>query len=302
MKDQRIVIPEAVARHAVEVLGERGRLWLHEVPVLVAACERRWDVTFIEGFDNLSYNFVGLAHRSDGTEVVLKVNLPTSESLTEVEALRLFEGHGAVRLLESDRDLRAYLMEYARPGAAVSSLQDDTAETSAAAGVMRKLWRPVPAEHTFPLAVEWVADARGRDVLLQTKEARPWIRDVLSAANELASEPREHFLLHGDLHHDNILSSEREGWLAIDPQGVIGEPAWEIAPFPVNNLPDDASAWPDLMRRRADQLSDELGLDRQRVYIWSAARALQGAFWSLRDSVEIWEAAIVCAETLSKGP
>ncbi len=302
MNDSRIRIPPVVAEHAVEVLKERGKLWLAELPVLVAACERRWSIELESPFENLSYNYVAHARRADGTAVVLKVNLPTPESITEVEALRSFDGRGAVRLLESDLELRALLLEQVRPGTPLSALGDDVAEISAAADVMRRLWRPAPTEHGFPLAVEWLADARGRDVLLETKEKHPWIRDALSAANELASEPHPQLLLHGDLHHDNILASERDGWLAIDPQGVIGEPAWEIAPILVNNLPEDASTWPALMRRRADQLSEELGLERRRVYIWSAVRALQGAFWSLRDSVAVWKAAVVCGEELAKGP
>lgn len=301
MIDPRITIPEPVAAHAVEVLKERGKLWLAELPVLVQAAERRWHVELESQFDNLSYNYVAQVRRVDGERVVLKVNLPTQESLTEVEALRIFDGYGAVRLLESDADLRALLLERLDPGLPVSSLRDDVAETSAAADVMRRLWRPAPAEHGFPLAVEWLADARGRDVLPETKAEHPWISEALAAANELASEPQQQLLLHGDLHHDNILSSQRDGWLAIDPQGVIGEASWEIAPFLVNNLPEDESQWPRIMRRRADQLSDELALDRRRVYIWSAVRALQGAFWSLRDDVETWRAALICAEGLSKG-
>jgi streptomycin 6-kinase len=184
----------------------------------------------------------------------------------------------------------------------VTVLADDIAETVAAAGVMRRLWRPAPSgAHPFPLARDWLAAASDARTLVATKAKFPWVDGVLSRASELAAEQAPEMLLHGDLHHDNILTSLRDGFLAIDPKGVVGERAWEVAPFLMNNLPPDRSAWPGVLRRRADQLSDELSLDRERVYAWSAVRSLQSAFWSLRDSVRLWEVAVCCAEELGRG-
>ena len=300
MKDERITITDELAKNAAGVLGDQAPVWLAELPVIVAACERRWSIEMEAQVDNISYNYVAFARRGDGTAVVLKVCLPTPDTIAEVETLRRFDGQGCVRLLEYDPELRAYLMERLEPGAELARVQDDVAGTSIAADVMRRLWRPAPLEHALPLAVEWLADARSRDAIPLTKEAYPWIRDALAAANELASEAHTQLLLHGDLHHDNILSSHRDGWLAIDPHGVIGEAAWEIAPFLLNNLPPDESTWAAVMRRRAAQLCDELSLDRQRVYIWTAVRALQSAFWSLRDDTllhgKVWAGAVLCAE------
>ncbi len=75
-------------------------------------------------------------------------------------------------------------------------------------------------------------------------------------------------LLHGDLHHENILAAAREPWLAIDPKGIVGELTYEVGALLRNRL----DAAPDLRRlqvRRIDQLSEALGLDRQRLLGWS---------------------------------
>jgi streptomycin 6-kinase len=280
--------------------------WLARVPEIVDECARAWSLDVGAPFDNLSFNYVAEARRADGRNAVLKVCFPEWEVPVEAEALRLFDGRGASQILEFDVDRSAMLLERVRPGRVVSELRDDVAETSVAADVMRRLWRPAPAgEHPFPLARDWLARASGRDKLPATKSTYPWIEGVLARAREMASEGVAGMLLHGDLHHDNILSSERDGWLAIDPHGVVGEPAWEIAPFLFNNLPPDERAWRRVVRRRADQLCDELLLDRERVYAWSAVRCVQSAWWSLRDSVRLVRlqgVALFCAAELGRRP
>ena len=73
-------------------------------------------------------------------------------------------------------------------------------------------------------------------------------------------------VLHGDLHHFNILAAERQPWLAIDPKGVVGEPVYETGALLRNPWPDLLSL-PDpgrILARRVDQLAEELGFDRAR--------------------------------------
>jgi streptomycin 6-kinase len=295
-------IPESLVTTTREERGDEGMTWLERVPAIVAECAGEWSLDVGWPFDNLSYNYVAQALRSDGTPAVLKVCFIEPEFFAAAEALRIFDGRASVRLLDCDPERGAMLLERVEPGRPVTVLVDDIAETIAAATVMRRLWRPAPpAGHSFPIASDWLAAASDSHTLSATKAKYPWIEGVLARAGELASERAEALLLHGDLHHDNILSSEREGWLAIDPKGVVGEPAWEVAPFLMNNLPPDAGEWRHIVRRRADQLCDELSLDRECVYAWSAVRSLQSAFWSLRDSVRLWEVALFCAEELGRG-
>ncbi len=106
-------------------------------------------------------------------------------------------------------------------------------------------------------------------------------------------------LLHGDLHHDNILSADREPWLAIDPKGVVGEAEYEVGAFVRNRL--FAGPKPEmLLARRVDQFVDELGFDRERIVGWSLAQAVLSAWWSFEDSGHVWNEAIACAELLAE--
>jgi streptomycin 6-kinase len=114
------VIPDDFARKMIALGGDDGRAWIERLPSILAACEERWGLTIGLPFD-LSYNYVAPAVRSDGTAVVVKACLPDGES-TQVEALRLFDGRGMVRLLEYDESEEVMLLERLRPGTLLSTL------------------------------------------------------------------------------------------------------------------------------------------------------------------------------------
>jgi streptomycin 6-kinase len=285
--------------------GEAPMRWLDRLPAAVERAAAHWSLRLEGPFPDLSYNYVAPATLPDSTPAVLKLCFPDPDGdfLHEEAATRAFNGHKCVRLIDSDLEESALLLERLEPGTMLHDLEDDIAETSIAASVMRGLWRPPPLEHEFPKAIEWIADARRPSAMPGRKQAFPWIEAALASTREFAAAASEPLLLHGDLHHYNILAAAREPWLAIDPHGVIGHPAWELAPFLITNLerfPRDD--WPSVIRRRADQLSEELSLDREEVYAWNATRALQCAFWSLRDDTRTWDAAVVCAQEMAKGP
>ena len=106
---------------------------------------------------------------------------------------------------------------------------------------------------------------------------------VEMAEAHLASPSGEKAVLHGDLHHYNILSAEREPWLAIDPKGIVGEPEYEAAAFLRNNLLDQPEPRM-VLSMRLDQLAEEAGLDRERMIGWGIADRVLSAWWSYEES------------------
>jgi streptomycin 6-kinase len=104
-------------------------------------------------------------------------------------------------------------------------------------------------------------------------------------AHELLASPREAAVMHGDLHHDNVLDGEDRGWLVIDPKGVIGERGFEYANLFRN--PSAAMALePGRMRRRAQIVLAETGLEPRRLFQWIFAYAALGAAWSLESAYD----------------
>lgn len=300
-------VPRRLARTIVALHGQVGAEWLEALPSLVADCARRWSLTPGRPFARLSYNYVLRATRADGSRVVLKVGVPHRELWTEMAALRASEGRGMVRLLEADEERGALLLERLEPGTPLLRLfeDDDSHATSLAASVMRKLWRPVPASHSFPTVSDWgAAFSRLRARFKGGSGPLPaaLVDEAESHFTELSDSSAEPVLLHGDLHHENILSARRAPWLAVDPKGLIGEPAYEVGALLRNPLPQllKTPAPRRLLARRLDILSEELALDRARLRGWGVAQAVLSAVWSVEDGESGWQPTINCAELLRR--
>jgi streptomycin 6-kinase len=297
-------IPADFARTMREVYGDAGVEWLERLPTIIADCERRWSLAALPPFPRLSYNYVAPALLADGTDAVLKIGYPSAELICEMEALRLYDGHGIVQLLHANREQGAMLLERLKPGTPLACIKDDEEATSIAAGVMRQLWRPVPAEHQFPTVAKWAAGLRRlRKHFSGTTGPLPrsLVEQAETLFTELIASTHEAVLLHGDLHHENIIASERQPWLALDPKGLVGEPAYEVGALLRNQLPEPL-AQPEASRvlaRRVDQLAEELGLDRERLLGWGLAQAVLSAWWSIEDHGYGWEPAIAVAEVLA---
>src|SRR5207244_12927321 len=115
---------------------------------------------------------------------------------------------------------------------------------------------------------------------------------------DLLASMSEPALLHGDLHYGNILADGPHSWRAIDPKGLVGEPAYEVGAVLLNEIPAGAAAAP-ILARRVDQLAEALGFDRARPRGWGLAQAVLSAWWSFEDHGHGWEPAITCAELLA---
>ena len=297
-------LPAEFSRRIVELSGEAGAAWLEALPALLTECERSWDITLRPPFP-LSYNYVAPVTLPDGADAVLKVGIPNSESHTEIAALRVYAGRGAVRLLDSDPDRGLLLLERAMPGTPLVELDDDREATEIAADLMRDLWQPVPADHTFPTVAEWATGLKRLRARYEGGTGPLPVRLVEMAEDRfttLLGSEADRVVLHGDLHHRNILRADRRPWLAIDPKGVVGEPAYEVGALLRNPLPRlfRSGSARRTLALRVDLLSERLSIDRARLLGWGLAQAVLSAWWTIEDHGIGWEPAIAVAEVLSE--
>ncbi len=299
------VIPDDFKREMIALHEDKGHVWLDRLPVILAACEKRWELTIGSPFANLSFNYVAHATLADGTSVVVKACSPTGEFISESTALRLFDGHGMARLLAYDLADEVMLLEDLQPGTVLTTMEDDERAISIAASVMRQLWRPVPSQHPFKTVFDW---GKGFTRLRQHFGGGngPIPAALLEEAEtlyaELSASMATPVLLHGDLHQDNILAAQRQPWLAIDPKGLIGEPAYETGSLLRNPLPQILQVPQPgrLLARRIDQLAEELELDRVRIRNWGLAQSVLSAWWSIEDFGHVSETALACATLLAE--
>jgi len=271
--------------------GDAGDAFLRDLPHLLDVYAQRWELTPGAAFPNLSYNYVTPVLRRDGSEAVLKLGVPRRDGRSEMAALAFYAGVGCVALLEADPDGGALLLERVRPGATLRELvyTDDVQATAALAGVMDALWRPAPTKHEMLTIDVWAAELAALRPHFDGGTG-PFPAHLVDIAErlfaELLASSAAPVVLHGDLHHDNVLAAQGGRWLAIDPMGVVGEREFEVYA-----LLRDPLGWPlaqpdpaRLFRRRLDQVADRLGLDRERMRLWSVAQCVLSAWWDYNDS------------------
>ncbi len=284
--------------------GQPGAAWVSRLPHALATCTERWRVRRLAPVHVSRSTYVATGIRTDGKPVVVKAAFPDDGLAGEVDALQAFGGRGAVRLLEADLEQGVLLLERLEPGTSLRSVDDDQRATAIAAQLMPQLWCQPPPDTAFPTIDDWACGLRQLRQKYDGGTGPLPARLVDTAEGlfpELVASMASPVLLHGDLHHDNILAAQREPWLAIDPKGLVGEPAYEVGAFLRNPLPTLLSAVDPrrLLSRRIDQFVEELGLDRGRVVGWALAQAVLAAWWSLEAADSSWEPSIQCAEWFS---
>ena len=287
------MITDGLARNVVGAWGDDGARWLAELPAILRELARDWELTLGEPYE-LSFHYVAAVTCADGTPAVLKLGVPSGTSLAEeAPALAAFGGRGAVRVLRAELDRGALLLERVTPGWRARDLVPgrDGEATSAAVGVMRRLHVPPPPGSTMP---ELVAQAKAFDTYASVHgDAGPLPLDLVVRAGalmrELCASATERVVLHGDLHHDNILRASREPWLAIDPHGIVGDPGYELGALLYNPDPDDRDeALTALVPSRIEQLADELAMPVDRVVAWGFVKAVLSDVWS----AESWSSGV----------
>ncbi|HEV7396564.1 MAG TPA: aminoglycoside phosphotransferase family protein [Pyrinomonadaceae bacterium] len=295
------MLPKELEQTMVNVHGEAAKVWLAALPHTLEKFCRLWSIKLDQPFENLSYNLVIPGTRHGGEPIVLKAGVPCSELTTETAALEMFAGSSSVRLLEEDRAAGFLLLERLLPGTSLHEIGNEEESTRISAQLMKRLWREPPLDHGFPSLRTWF---RSLDRIKKT-DGKEFPMDLVTKASvvldELLSAGGRPLILHGDLHHDNVLYSQKRGWLVIDPKGVCGDPAYEVGTFMLNQLPeaDSDESMSRILGRRLVIFSEELDIDWLRLARWAFAHAVLSAVWSLEESAD-WKPAIRVAQLLKR--
>jgi len=190
-----------------------------------------------------------------------------------------------VRLLEADDDLGAMLVERCQPGTALRALPEPEQDL-VIAGLLRRLWRSPPAPHVFrPLAALTEYWSHQTLSAIELWPDPGLVREGLALFKEMPQTAPTKVLLATDLHAGNVLRSQREPWLVIDPKPFIGDPAYDVTQH-LFNCDARLRSDPDGLIRR---IADLAGVDRERVRLWTFARAAAEPRddWSDGDSIAL---------------
>ncbi|MFI6091728.1 aminoglycoside phosphotransferase family protein [Streptomyces sp. NPDC051218] len=304
-----IEVPESFALSTVQREGERGRAWLATLPELTGDLLRRWKCEPTQAVTHGQVGIIVPVRRThDGTPAILKISFPHPGNVHEPDAFAAWSGRGAVRLYERDDARFAMLLERAgaAAGAGGGSLADveDTDEAVAVAGrLARRLAVPAPPElpRMSSLVAEWECELRDEDRELGSPLPARVVAAAIGTVRELGQDQPD-TLIHGDLHFTNVLRSqrpegcqrpegpERDPWLAIDPKGYVGDPAYDSITLlrtrfePLLTAPDPRAA----ALRRLAVFADAAEVDRERARRWAQARAVTAAHWGMRHGDPAW--------------
>ncbi|MEP3045301.1 MAG: aminoglycoside phosphotransferase family protein [Roseibium sp.] len=258
-----------------------GAQWLARLPDLLEQCLSQWDLTSIGKPFSGSNVSLALPARRNSEEVVLKIQYPDPDSIFEAEALRVWDSNGAVTLLKYDKENSALLLERCVPGGYLA--EDPNANVlNVVTDLLTRLWKPTDTPFTSLIdrAKIWAEDIPKAWM----EKGQPCERYLVDAALDyiktLSLDQPECVLLHQDMHGHNIISAEREPWLAIDPKPLVGEKAFSLAPIVRGfefGQTKEATLW------RLDGLSAELGINRERARGWTVAQSMAWGFGGTRD-------------------
>ncbi|MBW1601226.1 kinase [Streptomyces sp. JJ66] len=281
----------------VNFLGGPDHPWLTGLDALTRELLTRWELTAERpALPGGRTSLVLLVRQADGSPAVLKLcgpgarlrpgdpttarPEPAAQAEAEAAALARWGGLGAVRLLRADPGAGALLLERLHGEMSLRSLPEAKAMLEAASAV-RRLWVPPGEGCRFPtVAGHTAVEVDG--VLGRAPEAvRPLVDAALLAREELLAGDGggPGVLLHGDFRQGAVLASdaERAPWLAVGPEPLVGEPAFDLARLARDRLHDLVASpgAPAATRRRVHKLADSLDVDADRLRGWTLYRAVE---------------------------
>ncbi|GAA4656500.1 aminoglycoside phosphotransferase family protein [Streptomyces chumphonensis] len=274
------VLPPPPPQRLVRALGP-DHPWLAGLPALSQRLLEQWELTpertVLPGGRT---SVVVLVRQADGRPAALKLCAPSGAGArAEAAALTRWDGLGAVRSLRSDTAAGALLLERLHGEVSLRSLPEDKAMLESSSAV-RRLWVPPEAGgFAFTTVAEHTGAEVERVLGRAPDDVRPLVDAALAVRDELLADAPEGVLLHGDFRQGAVLASDadRSPWLAVGPEPLVGEPAFDLARLARDRL-HDLVASPGAAaatRRRVQRLADSLDVDRERLRGWALYRAVE---------------------------
>jgi streptomycin 6-kinase len=265
----------------VNIYGERGKIWLLDLPVITEKTASEYGLYNLKPITNLTHNYV-LSGFHDHQPIILKLSLDIEGLKKEADTLNAFANFGAIRTIAQQDGVS--LLEQAIPGISLKTyfpIKDDEA-IIIACEVMKKLHQAPFVKQDFPHVKDWLAAIDKKQNIQEN-----YLEKARKLRDQLLQNSSGSVLLHGDLHHDNILQNGTE-WIVIDPKGVIGDPAYEVAAFIRNPLPEllHSENITNIINNRITKFSEILDLDSQRIKDWCFVQSALAWSWALEDNCD----------------
>ena len=249
--------------------------WLAGLSGLISELTERWELELEDPLSGESLGYVVGATRAGTHPVVLKLTYPDGWFQERVAALLRWDGEGAVDLIDHD-PRGAMLLERAVPGTPLADEPDERRALSVAGDVAQRLWVSAPDGITSVVDEigRWAATFHDRNDALGRPMPAALIDEATDLLQGLTASPGEPVLLHGDLRPRNVLAADREAWLAISPQPLIGDREFDLTALLLERAHEDLTTErTSEIERWFDAIADAMPCDRARFRAWSVVIA-----------------------------
>jgi streptomycin 6-kinase len=286
-------IPEELVTHVSEMCGPRGDKWFEELPNIIGTLEKQWCIQVGDPYPGIEYNFVARANGQNGSPLVIKIAPPfeTVEIHGEARFLRVRDGNGAIRLIEHDRALKAILIERAEPGKALhEEFENAPADCiDPAIRVLKQILKPVPTDMSDMVTLDvWFNNFRRYDT---TDFPARMAERAFEIYERLSKQTDKIFYIHGDYHLGNVVTAQREPFLAIDPKGIVGHVGYDIAVFLINleRWQRNKPGVNELLNRTVRSFASAFDLSEVEIREWVFAHMVIGAWWNYEDMPNLYD-------------
>ena len=271
---------ETFRNNIVDLRGEQGQKWLESLDDIVQNLAKKWNLSHLKAFSNLTYNYVLSGYQNGNVPVVLKVGIENDLLQKEAEMLRFFVNYGAVTLIDSCDG--ALLLQRCVPGYSLTNYFPNDEENSIEiiANVIKKL-------HSASLKQNMSTVTPLKELLNDLYQlsnvAENYVAKARDFSESLLKTTTKNVVMHGDLHHDNVIYDESaQSWKIIDPAGVIGDPTYEYTSFMINPIDkiwkcDNALS---IIEKRIQKFAQIADINPHRLRQWTFAKAVLCLVWT----------------------
>jgi streptomycin 6-kinase len=296
---KKMDIPDYYLQKASNQFGQKGPGWVKQLPNLLARCLERWELVDCQPIPNLSINLVCFAKSKEYGDVVLKIQGPHSERHTEMTALELYAGRNTCQCLKSDRELAAMLLERVMPGNDLRTVPSKEQQLIIGTDMLCQLPILLDGNYGFPSYRDWLKNAF--TMMVNDYQPDDRFKKLMDDAWEFYKlvNSSENYLLHGDLHHENMLQDGASKWKVIDPQGVIGSPVFECGRFIENHVIDERGLNLEEAYHTISYIADRMKKPQQHIAIAFYILHLLSICWGFEmnyTTEQLAQGALECAQ------
>lgn len=264
----------------LNIYNKDGEKWLANLNKYTSRAATKYALSDLKPVPNLTFNYV-LDGFQNSRPIILKLSLDSGYIAHEANALRAFEKFGAVKIIAEEKGM--LLMERAMPGTSLIPYfpSKELESTDIAGKLITRLHKlKIPSNKQFQKLEEWMKLLE-KDWPISTEH----LIKARSLYKHLLKTTKKSVLLHGDMHHDNILKNGND-WVVIDPKGIIGDPIYEITAFMRNPIPKLLSTKnaKEILQRRLSLFSKLLNSSYERAYNWCFVQSVLSQAWAIEDN------------------